>query len=65
MLTHLQQTTLENIVAKGEIVQNKQFLLLPQCFQLYSVIIPSILETFHILYFRICCMLGRVKSTSL
>ena len=25
----------ENIVAKGEIADNEQFLLLPQCFQLY------------------------------
>ena len=33
-LMHLQQTTFENIVAKEEIAQNKQFLLMPQCFQL-------------------------------
>ena len=48
MLTHLQQTTFENIVTKGEIAQNEQFLLLPQCFQLFSVIILTILENFHI-----------------
>ena len=32
-LTH-QQTTFENIVAKGEIAHDEQFLLWPQCFQL-------------------------------
>ena len=35
----LQQTTFENTVAKGEIAQNKQFIHLPKCFQLYSIII--------------------------
>ena len=34
--THLQQTTFENIVAKGE--NDQQFSLLPQCFQLYLMI---------------------------
>ena len=29
-----QQTALENIVGKGEIAGNEQFLLFPQCFQL-------------------------------
>ena len=42
----LQQTTLENIVTKGEINQNEQFLPLPQCFQLIAVIIPSFIEIF-------------------
>ena len=48
IFTHLQQMTLENIVAKGEIAQKRQCLLLSQCFQLYSVIIPSFIDTFHI-----------------
>ena len=30
--------SLKNIVTKGEIAQNEQFLLLTQCFQLFSVI---------------------------
>ena len=30
------QITYENIVAKGEIAHDEQFLLLPQCFQLFS-----------------------------
>ena len=35
ILPHLQQMTFENIMTKGEIAQNKQFFLLPQCFQLF------------------------------
>ena len=34
-LMHLQQTTFKNTVAKGEIAHYEQFLLWPQCFQLY------------------------------
>ena len=46
-------TTFENIATKGEIAQNEQFLLLPQCFQtLYTVVnIPTIIEIFHIIEF--------------
>ena len=40
LLTPLQQTTFENIVTKVEIAQTEQFLLLSQCVQLFSVIIP-------------------------
>ena len=35
---HPQQTTFENIVTKEGIAQNEQFLLLPQCFQLFLII---------------------------
>ena len=35
ILTHLQQTTFENIVTKGKIAHDEQFLLWPQGFQLY------------------------------
>ena len=41
---HLQQTSFENIVAKGEISLNDQFLLLPQFVQLFSINILSFLE---------------------
>ena len=34
----LQQTTFKNIVTKGEFALNEQFLLLSQCFQIYSII---------------------------
>ena len=33
---HQQQTVFENIVGKGEIAHNEQFLLFPQCFLLMS-----------------------------
>ena len=36
ILTH-QQRAFENIVGKGEIACNKQFLFFPQCFQLYKI----------------------------
>ena len=36
----------ENIVTKEEIAQNDQFLLLPQRFQLFTVIKPSLKDIF-------------------
>ena len=48
ILTHLQQTNFENIVAKGEIAQNEQFHHLPLCFQLFSVPILSFIECCHV-----------------
>ena len=61
---------LKLILIKGEIAQNRQFLLLPQCFQLFSVIRPSFIETFHSVILnclqsrllQICCMWERVKG---
>ena len=43
-LMPLQQTTFKNTVTKEEIAQDEQFLLLPQFFQLFSVIIPTNIE---------------------
>ena len=40
--------SLENIVTKGEIDHDDQFLQLPNCFQLYSIYIHSSMENFHI-----------------
>ena len=37
----------KNPVAKGEIAHNEQFLLLPQCFQLFSIIKPLFMEISH------------------
>ena len=49
-LTHLQLTTFENIVAKRRNSSlNEQFLLLPQCFQLYLMIILSFSKISHLL----------------
>ena len=45
-LTPLQQTAFKNIVKKGEIAQNKQVLLLPQYFQLYSIILLLFIDIF-------------------
>ena len=51
--------TFENAVAKREIPHNKQFLLLPHCLKLYSIIILSFTEIFHISnikdVFNVCC----------
>ena len=42
-----QQTTFENIVAKDKIAHDEQFLLWPQCFQIYFTIKLS-LESFQV-----------------
>ena len=44
---YLQQTTFENIMAKEEIDHHEQFLILPQwqCFQCFSIIILSFMES--------------------
>ena len=39
ILTHLRYVTVENIVRKGEIACNKQFLLFSQCFLLHMALI--------------------------
>ena len=39
---HQQQTAFENIVGKGEIARNEQFLLFPQYFQLIEITSPSV-----------------------
>ena len=39
--------TIENIVIKGVIAQNEQFLHLPKCFQLFSVIVLSFIESLN------------------
>ena len=38
-MTHQQQTAFENIVGKGEIARNEQFLLFPQRFLLNQIIV--------------------------
>ena len=38
-MTHQQQAAFENIVGKGEIARNEQFLLFPQCFLLNQIIV--------------------------
>ena len=48
-LTHQQQTAFENIVGKGEIARNEQFLLFPQCFLLNQVIVSPFVHIFDII----------------
>ena len=38
---HQQQTVFENIVGKGEIARNEQFLLSPQCFLRNQIIVHT------------------------
>ena len=47
---HQQQTAFENIVGKGEIACNKQFLLFPQCFQLNQITVSRFVNMFDIKY---------------
>ena len=44
-----QQTTFENIVGKGEIAQNEQFLLFPQCFELNQITVYTFVHIFEII----------------
>ena len=46
---HQQQTAFENIVGKGEIARNEQFLLFPQCFQLNQTTVPPFIHIFDIM----------------
>ena len=43
---HQQQTAFENIVGKGEIAPNEQFLLFPQCFLLNQIIVSPFVNIF-------------------
>ena len=49
ILTHQQQTAFENIVEKGEIARNEQFLLFPQCFQLNQILVSPFVRIFNII----------------
>ena len=44
-----QQTGFENIVGKGEIARNEQFLLFPQCFLLNQIIVSPFVHAFEII----------------
>ena len=43
---HQQQTNFENIVGKGEIAHNEQFLLSSQCFLLNQIIVSLFVHNF-------------------
>ena len=46
---HQQQTAIENIVEKGKIARNKQFLLFPQCFLLNQMIVYPFVHIFDVI----------------
>ena len=46
---HEQQTAFENIVGKGEIARNEQFLLFPQCFLLKQIIVSPFVHILAII----------------
>ena len=46
---HQQQTAFENIVGKGKIAHNEQFLLFPQCFLLNQIIVSPFVHIFGII----------------
>ena len=46
---HQQQTAFENIVGKGEVARNEQFLLFPQFFLLNQIIVSPFVHTFDII----------------
>ena len=46
---HEQHTAFENIVGKGEMAGNEQFLLFPQCFLLNQIIVSPFVHHFDII----------------
>ena len=46
---HQHQTVFENIVGKGEIARNEQFLHFPQCSQLHQIIVSPVFYIFDII----------------
>ena len=49
VLTHQQQTAFENIVGKGEIAGNEQFLLFRRCFLLNQIILSPFVHNFAVI----------------
>ena len=49
ILTHQQQSVVENIVGKEEIACNEQFLLFPQCFLLKQIIVFPFVHIFAVI----------------
>ena len=48
-MTHQQQIAFENIVGKGEIARNEQFLLFPQCSLLNQISVSLFVHIFDII----------------
>ena len=47
------RTAFENIVGKGEIAHNEQFLLFPQCFLLNQIIVSPFIHIFEVVSFLV------------
>ena len=47
---HKQQMAFENIVGKGEIARNEQYLLYPQCFLLHQITVYPFFYIFDIIH---------------
>ena len=58
---HQQQTTFENIVGKGEIAHNEQFLLFSQCFKLNQITVSPFVHISDIIII-IFFLLLKLKS---
>ena len=58
--THFDASTtdLENIVEKGEIARNEQFILFPQCFLLNHINVSPFVHIFHIINYLIYLLLN-------
>ena len=48
-MMYQQKKAIENIVGKGEIARNKQFLLFPQCFLFKQIILSTFVHIFDII----------------
>ena len=48
-MTQQTQAAFENIVGKGEIAHNEQFLLFPKCFQLSQITVSPFIHIFDII----------------
>ena len=48
-MTHQEQKAFQNIVGKGEIARNEQFLLFSQCFLLYHISVSPFCHIFDII----------------
>ena len=46
---HQQLTIFENIMGKGEIACNEQFLPFPKCFLRYQIIVSAVVDIFDII----------------
>ena len=61
ILTNQQQTAFENIVGKGEIARDEQFLLFPQCLLLNQIIVSPFVHIFDMISFSFAAEFEKPK----